>query len=547
MCVLLVAVTMAAACVGIEGEKFSPVPDVVASIENGTPNGVDGIRFEPVLWKPADNINVFYGSVGVKYTSRNEEEASSATFGAATALGVTKDGLANVWGFRPYDRYAVCSGEGVTAALPAVQYGVTGSYDDGLVTALAHSETTDLHFINVCGGIRFKLPLDSISTITITSNAGEALAGKALFSFSEGGDPIVAAVDSADKITLVPESGEFFQKDSEYSFVTLPVVMADGFTMSFGKETAEGAKVGFYEYRPGPVTVSRSEFTMIEIPDSIAFLSDLGWHYREVGEEVLKENARREGTVVLPSGLQYRIIKEGDKEKPSLDSLLKMHFTMAIVQTGQTLQDTRRNTGPRPIEVPFKQWVSSQGYGWMEILQLFPEGSICEFLVPYRVMFGDEVIPAVPQNSVMKFRVELYDHTTLWPADEENKTAGEKFLEENAKNDSVIVCQSGLQYKVLTAGSGEKPQEGDMVKVHYWGKLLDGTVFDSSYARGEPITFSPRGVIPGWTEALMLMPKGSKWEVYIPYQLGYGARDQGPIPAYSLLIFQIELLDIQPE
>lgn len=533
MCILLVAVTVAAACVNDDVMKFSAAPDVVASIENETSNEVDAVGFGSVLWKPADNINVFYGLVGVKYTSRNEEEAASATFGAATAVGVTGEGLANVWGFRPYDRYAVCSGEGVTATLPTVQYGVPGSYDDNLFTALAHSTTTDLHFINVCGGIRFKLPLDSISTITITSNAGEALAGKALFSFSQGGNPVVAAVDSADEITLVPKSGGFFRKDSEYSFVTLPVVMADGFTVSFGKETAEGAKVGFYECRPGPVTVSRSEFTMIEIPDSIAFLPEFERYYKEIGEEVLKENARREGTVVLPSGIQYRIIREGDKPKPTLDSLVKIQYSAVIVQTGQTIIEERA------IEDILARAAEQSRFGWMEVLQQIPGGSVCEFWGTDKIMFGGQEIPFIPKNSVVKFLVELL------PSSATNKALGEKFLEENAKNDSVIVLPSGLQYKVLTAGSGEVPEEGDRVKIHYWGKLVDGTVFDSSYDRGEPLEFPVNAVIPGWTEALMLMPQGSKWMLYVPYQLGYGERGAGQsIPPYSLLIFQIELLEV---
>lgn len=542
VCILLVAVTMAAACVGIEGEKFSPAPDVVASIENETSNGVDGIRFEPVLWKPADNINVFYGSVGVKYTSRNEEEASSATFGAATALGVTKDGLANVWGFRPYDKYAVCGGEGVTATLPAVQYGVPGSYDDALFTALAHSTTAELHFVNVCGGVRFKLPLDSVSTVTIAANAGEALAGKALFSFSEGGDPVVAAVDSADGITLVPKEGDVFRKDSEYSFVTLPVVMTEGFSIAFRKEMADGMKVGFYECRPGPVTVKRSEFTEVEIPDSIAFLSESEWQYKELGERIMAENAKREGTVVLPGGIQYRIIREGDKPKPTLDSLVKMDVIANIVQSGMTIMDTYASG--MHMEGYLRDVVASPGNAWMEALQFIPEGSLCEFYVTYRTMFGDQLITGIPQNSVMRFRIDLYDHTGLVPKDEENKVAGEKFLEENAKNEDVVVLESGLQYKVITAGNGEVPTEGDIVKVHYWGKLLDGTVFDSSYDRGEPLEFPVNAVIPGWTQALKLMPVGSTWEIYVPSQLAYGSQARGSIPAYSVLICQMELLGV---
>ena len=126
----------------------------------------------------------------------------------------------------------------------------------------------------------------------------------------------------------------------------------------------------------------------------------------------------------------------------------------------------------------------------------------------------------------------------------ENRKAGEDFLAENAKKDDVITLPSGLQYKVLTKGSGKVPQMSDKVKVHYEGRLLDGTVFDSSYKRNEPTEFTPTQVIKGWTEALTMMPVGSKWQLYIPYQLAYGDRDTGKIKPYSMLIFDVELLDI---
>lgn len=125
-----------------------------------------------------------------------------------------------------------------------------------------------------------------------------------------------------------------------------------------------------------------------------------------------------------------------------------------------------------------------------------------------------------------------------------NRDAGRQFLEENAKNDDVITLPSGLQYKVLKKGEGEVPQITDRVKVNYEGRLIDGTVFDSSYERGEASEFTPSQVIKGWTEALTMMPVGSKWQLYIPYELAYGDRDTGKIKPYSTLIFDVELLDI---
>lgn len=122
---------------------------------------------------------------------------------------------------------------------------------------------------------------------------------------------------------------------------------------------------------------------------------------------------------------------------------------------------------------------------------------------------------------------------------------GDKFMAENATKEGVVTLPSGLQYKVITQGTGAIPTAGDRVKVNYHGTLIDGKVFDSSVDRGEPITFGVTQVIPGWTEALQMMPVGSKWILYVPYNLAYGDRDGGPIPAYSNLIFEVELLDIE--
>ena len=126
-----------------------------------------------------------------------------------------------------------------------------------------------------------------------------------------------------------------------------------------------------------------------------------------------------------------------------------------------------------------------------------------------------------------------------------NREAGEQFLKENAKKDSVIVLPSGLQYKVLVKGNGEVPLEDQKVQVNYEGRLIDGTVFDSSARHDDkPTEFKPNQVIKGWSEALTMMPVGSKWQLFIPYYLAYGNRSAGEIKPYSTLIFDVELVGI---
>ena len=125
------------------------------------------------------------------------------------------------------------------------------------------------------------------------------------------------------------------------------------------------------------------------------------------------------------------------------------------------------------------------------------------------------------------------------------RTAGRQFLEENAKKEGVITLPSGLQYKVLVKGEGQVPLSSDRVQVNYEGRLIDGTVFDASKNHGDkPAEFTPTQVIKGWTEALTMMPVGSKWQLYIPYELAYGDRDTGKIKPFSTLIFDIELVGI---
>lgn len=130
---------------------------------------------------------------------------------------------------------------------------------------------------------------------------------------------------------------------------------------------------------------------------------------------------------------------------------------------------------------------------------------------------------------------------------QQNIDAGAKFLKEISNNKSVYTTQSGLKYRKLREGNGKHPKITDKVKVHYTGTLIDGMKFDSSVDRGEPIVFQLNQVIPGWTEGLQLMDEGSKYMLYIPYNLGYGEQPAGAIPPGSTLIFEVELLEINPK
>jgi FKBP-type peptidyl-prolyl cis-trans isomerase FklB len=142
------------------------------------------------------------------------------------------------------------------------------------------------------------------------------------------------------------------------------------------------------------------------------------------------------------------------------------------------------------------------------------------------------------QEKMMKKRQEL---------GEKNKAAGEAFLAENKKKEGVQTLPSGLQYKVITTGTGGKPKSTDTVEVNYRGTLIDGTEFDSSYKRNQPVSFPVGQVIPGWTEALQLMPVGSKWQLFIPSGLAYGENAPPSIGANSVLLFDVELLGIKKE
>lgn len=161
-------------------------------------------------------------------------------------------------------------------------------------------------------------------------------------------------------------------------------------------------------------------------------------------------------------------------------------------------------------------------------------------------MLSEEEVQMVINAYMMKLKEERM--ATERAEAEENRMKGEQFLAENAKREGVVTTASGLQYEVVTMGTGAKPTADSKVKVHYTGRLIDGSVFDSSVERGQPIEYPVGGFVRGWQEALQLMPVGSKWKLYIPSDLGYGpqAGPGGKIPGNSVLVFDLELLEILP-
>jgi FKBP-type peptidyl-prolyl cis-trans isomerase FklB len=157
-------------------------------------------------------------------------------------------------------------------------------------------------------------------------------------------------------------------------------------------------------------------------------------------------------------------------------------------------------------------------------------------------MLNDEEMAAV--MTVFQQQMQAKQMEKIKVIAEKNKKAGDTFLADNKKKDGVITLKSGLQYKVITEGTGKMPKESDKVTTHYRGTLVDGTEFDSSYKRGEPVSFPVNGVIPGWTEALQLMKSGSKWQLFIPSDLAYGENGPETIGPNATLIFDIELISV---
>ncbi|GAB4529338.1 MAG: FKBP-type peptidyl-prolyl cis-trans isomerase [Amphiplicatus sp.] len=259
-------------------------------------------------------------------------------------------------------------------------------------------------------------------------------------------------------------------------------------------------------------------------------------------QKFLEENARRDGVKTTESGLQYEILAEGPEGgySPAASDIVEVHYVGTLTDGVEFDSSRARGAAAR---FPLDQVIP----GWTEGVQLMSEGDRYRFYIPPHLAYGETGTPGGPigPNEALIFDVELLKATNP----ELNAEAARKFLEENARREGVKTTGSGLQYEILAEGpeDGASPTDADIVRVHYEGRLLDGTMFDSSYERGEPAEFPLAQVIPGWTEGVQLMSEGDKFKLFLPPELAYGetGTPNGPIGPNEALVFEVELLEVK--
>ena len=253
----------------------------------------------------------------------------------------------------------------------------------------------------------------------------------------------------------------------------------------------------------------------------------------------LEDNAKQEGVITTDSGLQYQVLEEGPDggATPVSTDLVVVHY-VGTLKDGVEFDSSRARGAAATF--PLNQVIPA----WTEGVQLMSEGDRYRFFVPPQLAYGERGAgQAIGPNEALIFDVELIKVQNP----EKNLAAATAFLEANGKKEGIKTTDSGLQYEVITEGpsEGASPTAANTVKVHYAGTLINGTEFDSSYKRGEPIEFPLGGVIPGWTEGLQLMKPGDKFRLFIPPNLGYGVRGSGPIGPNEALIFEVELIEVK--
>lgn len=246
------------------------------------------------------------------------------------------------------------------------------------------------------------------------------------------------------------------------------------------------------------------------------------------------------------SGIYYDITGEGDGTHPDSNSIVNVHYKGYMLDSARTVFDSSYDRG-EPIEFPLGNVIK----GWQESIPLLQIGQKGTFLIPSEIAYGARGAGSdIPPHTVLAFDVELLDH--FRPEDKAKRQAekDQKAIVEylSGKSLSAKKTESGIHYIIEKAGTGKSPTADDIVKVHYRGMLLDGTVFDSSLDRGEPLTFPLGRVVPGWQESIPLLKEGGKGKFLIPSALAYGERGAGGvIPPNAVLDFEVELLQVMDE
>ena len=248
-------------------------------------------------------------------------------------------------------------------------------------------------------------------------------------------------------------------------------------------------------------------------------------------------------------GLDQYLMQQG------IDSTQMVEFLKGFNEGASKIsdKDVAYMAGLQIGQMVSKQWVegfSQQIFGNDSVNTISRGDLLAGFVAG--VLKDYKVMQKMQAENYMRTKMDVIKEKALAERYADNKAAGEKFLAENKTKEGVVTTESGLQYKILTQGTGAIPADTSKVKVNYNGTLIDGTEFDSSYnhkdkdGKPQPASFRANQVIKGWTEALTMMPVGSKWELYIPYELAYGSREMGgKIKPFSTLIFEVELLGIE--
>lgn len=245
--------------------------------------------------------------------------------------------------------------------------------------------------------------------------------------------------------------------------------------------------------------------------------------------EFLEENAQRDDVTVTDSGLQYRVIEQGDGITPTAESYAVFDFIGRFVD-GEEFSNTFDSGQPTYAQV------NTVFTGLEEGLQLAPIGSRYEFVLPPELAYGDNPPPGFPPGAVLIYEIELL-HSSNYDS---------IYLDENADREEVTVTDSGLQYRVIEPGDGESPGPSSTITLEYTGKFIYGETFDTSRNSEDPVSFNLGGVIEGFGEGLQLMQEGARYELFIPGNLAYGGQppQQSPIYPNATLIFDVELISV---